>query len=112
MATPRARRGYDTEKLVAEWFRSNGWVHAEAVPHGTGGHDIVGMPGYSPEVKARADFNPVAWLRQAEERPGLPFVVVRPNGFGPANRGEWLFFTRLDHGTELLKVYEWGEPSL
>jgi hypothetical protein len=45
---------------------------------------VTGTPGLSIEVKARTDFNPVGWLKQAKRNAGhnLAMVVFRPNGVG------------------------------
>lgn len=55
------------------------------------------------EVKARAEFNPLAWIRQAEKNAGedYPVVWMRPNGLGPESVGKWLAFMRVDDWLEL-----------
>jgi hypothetical protein len=54
--------------------------------------------GVSVEIKARADFNPLAWLLQAKKnaRPGdRPLVVIRCNKQGE-RAGEYLVIRCLD----------------
>lgn len=112
MAT-RARkvRGAETQNGVAAWFRVHGWPFAESAGAGRVGRDVTGMPGLAPEVKARAEFTPMAWLRQAEAAAGedLPFVVWRPNGMGPANIGKWGVMLSLEDFTALLRLAGYGD---
>jgi hypothetical protein len=60
------------------------------------------MPGLSVEVKARRDFRLPEWLRQAGTRPGVPFVVLRPDGYGPEKVEQWAAILRLDDMAALL----------
>ena len=87
--TTRKDRAHEAEHAVAALAREIAWPFAEAVGAGRPGADITGMPGLAPEIKARRDFNPTAWLRQAATRQGLPFVVWRPDGFGPSTVRLW-----------------------
>ncbi len=106
MASPRVQRGRATEELVARWFREHGWTGAERQPAGLPGVDVTGMPGLACEVKARRSFNMTGWLKQAAAREGLPFVVVRPDGYGPERIAGWPVVIRLDALTTLLQAYE------
>jgi hypothetical protein len=102
----RKYRGYDTQKLVAEWFQRNGWPAALSAGAGRPGSDITGMPGVDVEVKATARFEPLAWLKQitARKRPGLYGIGVwRPNGHGPATIANWPVITDLATITALLR---------
>jgi hypothetical protein len=85
----RKKRGAETERAVAEAWRGDGWPHAEVV-RGQGA-DLTGTPGLAVEVKARREFRPLEWMRQAaaDGRGGLPIVVVRPDGAGPATVDDW-----------------------
>jgi len=69
------------------------------------------MPDLSCEVKARRDLNVLAWLRQAASQHGLPFVVWRPDGMGPAKIQSWPVMTTLESFTELLQAAGFGEPE-
>lgn len=82
MTSARRRRGRETELAVAAYLRGSGWPYAEAVGSGTPGADITGVASVAFEVKARASFEPLAWLKQAKQRKGLPVVVLRCNGQG------------------------------
>ena len=108
----RKHRGYKSQDLVAQWFAAHGWPYAQSTGAGRPGVDVTGIPGLACEVKARRGFNLTGFLRQAtaERRHGLPFVVVRPDGFGPAKIGQWAMIFTLEDGTELLRHAGYGEP--
>ena len=77
MANHRKHRGYKTQAVVASWLKQ--WYPcAESTGAGRQGEDITGVP-FSIEVKARSDFSPLAWIKQAETNKGgkLAFVVSR-----------------------------------
>lgn len=114
MTSARKRRGSETQTTVARWFTAHGWPYAESAGAGRTGSDITGIPGLACEVKARRAFSPLAWLRQAGEGgKGLPFVVFRPDGMGPATIGDWPVLLTLRQFTTLLQIagYGDGEPE-
>ncbi len=83
MATNSRRlRGRRTELVVATYFQRF-WGRAEAVGSGASGSDIKNTP-FDIEVKARAAFQPKAWIDQQKKRDDgrLKFVVMRCNGQG------------------------------
>lgn len=102
MSTHRRARGAETQRLVAAQFAATYWPYATDAGAGRNGVDILGVPGLSVEVKARRDLNLPAWLRQAADQPGLPLVVHRPDGAGPATVGDWPCTFRLADALELL----------
>lgn len=53
--------------------------------------------GYVVEVKARRDFKPTEWSRQASKYAGeeFPVAIMRPDGYGEARVGQWLAFMTL-----------------
>ena len=106
----RKHRGYRTQKVVAEWFAARGWPFAESAGAGRQGSDVTGMPDCAVEVKARRNFDPVAWVRQAEESADgrLPFVVMRGNGQGEKTVGDWIVIARLSDFTKLLNDAGYG----
>lgn len=89
MATVASRRarGAQTERIVAASWQADGWPHAE-VMRGPG-PDLTGTPGVAVEVKARRGLDLLAWMRQAASRPGVPVLIVRPDGAGPATVDDW-----------------------
>ena len=107
----RKRRGADTQAVVARWFQGNGWQYAESAGAGRQGSDITGMPGLACEVKARRAYSPLAWLRQASVNSGLPFVIHRPDGLGPASVDSWPVTLRLSDFTILLHEAGFGDPA-
>lgn len=116
MTPSRARiaRGRETAQFAARWFRENGWPHAQAKPGASNGQDIDNMPGLSPEVKATDDMPLLAALRQAlaNAAGAIPFVVWRPNGYGPAIIGTWVAALRLSDFTTLLRDAGYGDTLI
>jgi hypothetical protein len=78
----RKHRGFRTERVVAQYL-STVWQGA-CVGRGSG-KDIVNVP-FDVEVKARAGFQPLAYLKQLKARTSssgeLGFGVIRLNGQG------------------------------
>jgi hypothetical protein len=100
--TARHDRGRETEYLVASWYAATLWPGATVAGRSEAGADILNVP-IDIEVKARADFNPKAWVAQSRRRETGGHVVLRLNGQGPANVGEFMVIRRLDDDTELLR---------
>lgn len=105
----RKRRGSETQTAAARWFQANGWPYAESAGAGRTGSDITGLPGLACEVKARRSYSPLSWLRQASAGSGLPFVIHRPDGLGPASVDNWPVTIRLSHFTQLLHDAGYGD---
>ena len=105
MSQSRKYRGYKTEKLVAEYF-SKWWPFALPTGAGRSGSDVTGVPYFDIEVKARADFQPKAWIDQVGKRStengDIPLVVSRLNGQG-AEVGNYLAFMRLSDLVDLMR---------
>ena len=78
----RKHRGFRTERVVAEYLST--WWQGACVGRGSG-KDIVNVP-FDVEVKARAGFQPLAYLKQLKARTSssgeLGFGVVRLNSQG------------------------------
>ena len=113
MTQSRKHRGFNSQRIVADYFRVNGWPDAEPVGAGRAGSDITGMPGLDVEVKARRGFDPLAAMKQQEERAAfidMAFAILRMDGQGPAVIGGWPVVIRLDQFTELLRAAGYGEP--
>lgn len=111
--TTRKSRGAETQRVVAGWYAERGWPFAESTGAGRPGIDITGMPGLAVEVKARRDFSPLTWLKQAcgQRHRGLPFVVHRPDGMGPAALADWPVTMRLEDHTALLRAAGYGDSE-
>jgi hypothetical protein len=107
------RYGAQTQAAAAAYFAANGWPYATDVGAGRNGSDILNVPGLAVEVKGRADFAPLAWLRQAKTgAPGLPLCIVRPKGMGVASVADWLMMLRVGDGVELLRAAGYGDPPV
>ena len=78
----RKHRGFRTERVVAQYL-STVWQGA-CVGRGSG-KDVINVP-FDVEVKARAGFQPLAYLKQLKARTStsgeLGFGVIRLNGQG------------------------------
>lgn len=109
MSQHRKHRGYATERAVADYLQT--WWHGATVQRGNG-KDVVNVP-FDLEVKARADFKPLEWLRQAKTRAAksgeLATVVVRMNGQGTTQIGEYLAFMTFEDLVQLLLMAGYGD---
>jgi hypothetical protein len=113
----RKHRGYRTQKVFAEYVRKV-FPYAEPTGAGRQGRDILSTPGVWFELKARAGFNPLAALKQAEgeaaggllahEDVAHVVAVLRMNGQGEANIGEWVTCMRVDTLLKLLEEAGYG----
>jgi len=107
MTQARKRRGQETQNRLAEYLAAHGWPWAQSAGAGRPGTDVTGTPGLSWECKARTDFNPVGWLKQAEKSAGLPVAVYRPNGVGP-HPEKFIAMVRLSDLVPLLLAAGYG----
>jgi hypothetical protein len=88
----RRRRGRETELIFANYLKDNGWIYAEATSSSAAGTDIKGVIGVDWEMKARADFDPKAAMKQQAKRIKegvIPIAVLRQNGQGEADIENW-----------------------
>ena len=96
----RKHRGFRTERVVATYLSQ--WWRSASIGRGSG-KDIHNVP-FDIEVKARSDFQPLAWLKQVEKRTQgkeLSAVVCRMNGQGE-DAAEYLAFMRFSDLVQLL----------
>ena len=122
----RKHRGYRTQKAFAEYIRKL-FPYAEPTGAGRQGADILSTPGIWFELKARTGFDPKAALRQARtesekqheeflkqfnglriQPPPYPMAVLRMNGQGEANIGEWVACMQVDTLLNLLEEAGYG----
>lgn len=113
----RKNRGYRSQKVFAEYMRDI-FPYAEPTGAGRQGRDILSTPGVWFELKARTGFDPLAALKQMEKEAsgGLEpwenvqhlVAVLRMNGQGEQNIGEWVVCMRVDTLKELLKEGGYG----
>ena len=109
----RKHRGYKSQAIVAQYLAEHGWPYAEPTGAGRQGSDVIGILDLDVEVKARSGFDPLAAMRQQEERSidRLPFAVLRMNGQGEATIGAWPVVIRFDNFVELLRAAGYGDAS-
>jgi hypothetical protein len=100
MTRHRKDRGFRTERVVAAYLSL--WWRNASIGRGAG-KDILNVP-FDIEVKARSDFQPLAWLKQVEKRSQgkeLSAVVCRMNGQGE-DASQYLAFMRFQDLVQLL----------
>ena len=100
MTRSRKDRGFRTERVVAAYLSL--WWRNASIGRGSG-KDIHNVP-FDIEVKARSDFQPLAWLKQVEKRSQgkeLSAVVCRMNGQGE-DASQYLAFMRFQDLVQLL----------
>jgi hypothetical protein len=106
----RKHRGYKTQKIVADYFKANGWEYAESTGAGRSGSDVTGIP-FDVEVKARSQLSLPGLMRQLKERRVLKlgFGVCRLNGQGEASVGDFVAIMRFEDLVNILvqlEIYE------
>ena len=108
MTNHRKHRGYRTQKVIADYLKQF-WAYADTAGAGRQGEDILNIPTISIEVKARSDFQPLAWIKQAETNANgkLPMVIMRCNGQGE-DAGEYLAFVKVKH---IMPILHQAAPS-
>jgi hypothetical protein len=107
MTRHRKDRGFRTERVVAAYLSQ--WWRSASVGRGAG-KDIHNVP-FDIEVKARADFQPLAWIKQVEKRSQgkeLSAVVVRMNSQGE-DCTQYLAFMRFQDLVDLLLRAGYGD---
>jgi hypothetical protein len=110
----RKHRGYRSQKVLAMYLAEHGFPFAESAGAGRSGSDVTGTIGIDWEVKARTGFNPTAAIKQLKERHNgkdLPVAVLRLNGQGEANIGEWVTLLRLEDFVHLLREAGYGDKD-
>jgi hypothetical protein len=111
--TTRKSRAADTQALAADWFRQRGFPYCTDAGSGRTGRDLLNLIGLACEIKARADFNPLAYVRQAAANADgdLPFALLRCNGQGPQSIADWPVVLRLEDFTSLIRAAGYGDPE-
>jgi hypothetical protein len=108
MSQSRKYRGFKTERVVADYLSQ--WWPGASVGRGAG-KDIVNIP-MDIEVKARASFSPMEWLRQVNKRTEktgeLSLVCVRMNGQGDSSPEQYLAFLTFGDLVQLLLKAGYG----
>lgn len=112
--TTRRRRGPETERWICAYLKKV-FPFASTKGGSSPGRDILNTTGFSIEVKARAGFNPLAWLKQARKNScdhEFSVVVFRPNGMGEAQVGSFGVIMTLSDFRDLVEaILEAGRGS-
>lgn len=107
MSQHRKHRGYATQRIVAEYFREQGWQHALPVGAGRDGSDVTGIEGLDIEIKARTKLDLPLLMRQLSDRrkeQGLGVGVLRMNGQGEKSVDQFIAVLTLADLVYLLKA--------
>jgi hypothetical protein len=103
----RKHRGFRTERVIVSYLQT--WWRSASIGRGAG-KDIHNVP-FDIEVKARSDFQPLAWIKQVEKRAQgkeLSAVVCRMNTQGE-DAGNYLAFMRFQDLVDLLLRAGYGD---
>ena len=107
MSQSRKHRGYATQRIVADYFRSQGWEHALPVGAGRDGSDVTGIDGLDIEIKARTKLDLSGLMKQLSDRraeSGLGVGVLRLNGQGEKSVEQFVAVLTLADLVYLLKA--------
>lgn len=113
-SSSRIARGYDSQRIVAEYFRAHGFPYAQPAGSGRIGTDITGVIGVDVEVKARRGIQVSAAMKQLRDRQQdglLPVAVLRLDGQGPSHIDDWPAIVPLSVLIDLLKAAGYDKPK-
>lgn len=108
----RKHRGYQSQKLVAQYLAKNGFPYAEPAGAGRPGTDVTGVVGFDIEVKARRGFPVAEAMRQMAQRykqGDISIAILRMDGQGPATVDQWPAILTLGALVELLREAGYGD---
>ncbi len=91
-----------TQRVIAEYL-SELFPHCYPAGAGESGKDLRRTPGYSIEIKARTRLDIKGGLKQAQANATeeeVPVLIVRLNGQGEQNVGDWVVIQRLEDWRE------------
>lgn len=109
MVDPRVARGRKTQELAAAYLAVD-FPGCQSRAASLAGVDIINSYGLAPEVKAKPG-DVTGALRQAikNAQGALPFVIWRPNGYGPERINEWPVVFRFEDARRILKEAGYGD---
>jgi hypothetical protein len=103
-------KGTSAETAVVNYLNANGFPHAErrALAGINDKGDVGGIPFVVVEVKAHRTYTIPSWMKElatekANAKATTAFLVVKPNGVGTANTGNWWAIMPLADMTQLIK---------
>lgn len=103
----RKHRGYATQRIVADYLRSQGWEHALPVGAGRDGSDVTGIEGLDIEIKSRTRLDLAGLMKQLSDRKadaGMGVGVLRLNGQGEKSVEQFVAVLTLADLVYLLKA--------
>lgn len=113
VTSSRVQRGYQSQRIVAEYFKNNGWPYAQPAGSGRSGTDVTGVIGVDIEVKARRGINVAMAMKQLRDRYQegvLPVAILRLDGQGEAHIADWPAIVPLHILLDLLKAAGYDKP--
>jgi len=114
VSSSRVQRGYQSQRIVAEYFRTNGWPYAQPAGSGRSGTDVTGVIGVDIEVKARRGIKVAEAMKQLRDRYQdgvLPVAILRMDGQGEAHIADWPAIVPLHILLDLLKAAGYDKPK-
>lgn len=114
VSSSRVQRGYQSQRFVAEYFRTHGWPYAQPAGSGRSGTDITGVIGVDIEVKARRGIKIAEAMKQLRDRHKdgtLPVAILRLDGQGESHMDEWPAIVPLRIFIDLLKAAGYDKPK-
>jgi len=103
-------KGTAAETAVVNYLNANGYPFAErrALAGINDKGDVAGIPAVCIEIKAQRTYTIPAWLKElavekANAKAKTAFLVVKPNGVGDKNTGQWWAILPLADMVELMR---------
>ena len=114
VTSSRVQRGYQSQRIVAEYFKNNGWPYAQPAGSGRSGTDVTGVLGVDIEVKARRGIKVAEAMKQLRDRYQegvLPVAILRLDGQGESHIADWPAIVPLHVLLDLLKAAGYDKPK-
>lgn len=114
VTSSRVQRGYQSQRIVAEYFRTHGWPYAQPAGSGRSGTDVTGVLGVDIEVKARRGIKVAEAMKQLRDRYQegvLPVAILRLDGQGESHIADWPAIVPLHVLLDLLKAAGYDKPK-
>lgn len=111
-------KGTSAETAVVKYLIENGFPHAErrALSGANDQGDVSGCIGLCIEVKSHKTYKFPEWLKETEvetinAKADYGILVVKPNGVGLTNAGEFFAVMKLKDLTSLVRDAGYGNPN-
>jgi len=110
-------KGTSAETAVVNFLREHGFPHAErrALTGANDQGDVSGCIGLAIEIKNHKEYKFPKWIKETQiekENANADFgiLVVKPNGVGVSNTGQWWAVMTLEDMTSLVRDAGYGSP--